>query len=103
MNDGHQRAEFTARLRKVERRGLPDGWKDEVMAAAFPEEPEEGEVVVWWRPPRWLAAGLAACWVAIIALRLGAPVEEVVVTEMPAERIDLEQRQQLLARLELER
>lgn len=105
MNDDeHHGDNLISRMGKVERRAIPESWEGEILAAAFPKEPERSNVVAWWLPPRWLGAGLAACWLGIAVLRVAAPVDadRPLAKGGPQPSIDLSERQQWLVFLDLE-
>ena len=98
MMDEEQR-EFEEKVRGIVRAPLPGEWRAEILTAAMEEERSSA---VWWAPPRWLGAGLAACWATIGVLSLStpdttAPGGRLVVDDLPEER--LAERRVLLADL----
>ena len=60
-------------IKKIERRGLPDDFKESLMQELYPDSSETIAAGPWWMPPRWLGFGIAACWIAILSLQLSTP------------------------------
>ena len=94
-----QRRKFEEKVRGIGRAGLPGEWRAEILTAAMEEERSSA---VWWVPPRWLGAGLAACWATIGILSLStpdttAPGGRLMVNDLPEEQ--LAERRVLLADL----
>lgn len=97
--------EFVARLKAVQRRGLPESLKEDLLGELYAESSEEVTEGSWWMPPRWVGVGLAACWMAIAALRLMTPMgEERPMVRSQEERtnvVSFVERQEFLASLEI--
>jgi len=64
---------LTARISKVQRHTLPDGFKESLLDEIFQTPPKKVELISWWMPPRWLGFGLAACWFAIFVFQFSTP------------------------------
>lgn len=96
--------EFVTRLKAVQRRGLPEDLKNDLLGELYVDPSESVREAPWWMPPRWMSVGLAACWMMIIALRLITPTEmERPMADSQDERSDgmaFVERQELLASLE---
>ena len=61
------------RVKAIERRGLPDDFKAAIINELYRDSPEVVALKPWWMPPRWLGAGIAACWIAILSLQISTP------------------------------
>ncbi len=66
MNTNHD--PFENDLRALQRRSLPESWRDEMLQAAA-KAPRAT------RTPRWLVAGWSVAWAAILALYFTTPGE----------------------------
>lgn len=73
---------FEERLGRVGRRGLPAGWREEILGNACGAVERGGVIVrVWETIPKAVAVPVAACWVAILVLRATTPSGDVRVVE----------------------
>ena len=99
--------EFESKLRGQPCREIPPEWRREILG---PLRPKTEPPVSWWRqllwphPAAW--AGLAAAWVAIVALNLaGAPEpasRQVTSKPSPDRLVAYHERQRLWAELALD-
>ena len=67
------------RIQAVERRGLPDGFKEMTVNELYSDSSEAANLKPWWMPPRWLGAGIAACWAAVLCLQIATPRDDDVI------------------------
>jgi hypothetical protein len=78
--------DFEQQLRRQPLRGMPAGWREEILRAARTADDARSAAtaptaVAWWRewlwpcPQAW--AGLAALWMGVLGLNLTAPSNEV--------------------------
>lgn len=76
MNTNHD--PFENDLRALQRRSLPESWRDEMLqaaatAAATSTPPAPARRVA--RTPRWLVAGWSVAWAATLVLYFTTPAE----------------------------
>lgn len=66
MNTNHD--PFENDLRALQRRSLPESWRDEMLLAA-------AKVPRGTRTPRWLVAGWSVAWAATLMMYFTTPAE----------------------------
>ena len=80
--------DFEKRLQRVPLREIPPDWRESILRRAAPSQPSTLDprpsffsTLFWPNPKAW--AGLAAVWVLIFALRLGASGGSPMVAAIP--------------------
>ena len=73
MSETRDEDEFMAQLSRVERRGLPAEWRDEVLENAGGVERRGVIRSMWASVPKAVALPVAAAWVAVAVLRATMP------------------------------
>lgn len=94
------------KIQGIERRGLPSDFKQKMIKNLYPESNETVTADSWWKPPRWLSYGIAACWLTIFSFQMMIPdddelfvSQEIIINPL---ELNIEKRQELLSSLNLE-
>ena len=92
-------------IKGIERRSLPDDFRQSLMNELFHETSKTVVSGPWWVPPQWLGFGVAACWGLIFSLQLMTPKDQ---AALALQKLDLNavpsfslQQQELFAALDI--